>query len=75
MKTIKSERLTKYLNSNYSTLYAAQVSEVLFMALKDLVDELIVTKEEYETITKYMVMCGVWNWDREKFMGMKFVVV
>jgi len=56
-----------------NVLSIANVSDCLFMAVKDGVVELEVEEHELEMITKYMVYYGHWNWDKETFMGIKLI--
>lgn len=79
MNTIKKARLTKYLDEANGAigwlLSVSSVSNLLELAIKDGIQELYVTKEEYDIIRLSLLYNGAWNWDGATIMGMKLIVI
>lgn len=50
------------------------VTDILQMAIKDGVTQLVTTQGEYEIIQRWMVHGFQWNWDKKTFMGMEFLI-
>lgn len=50
------------------------VSTVFFYAFRDKVTNLTMTQDQYECVANWMVYSGMWNWDRNTFMGIKLEI-
>lgn len=73
---IKRERATKYLDTfrENSYLSASDISDVMKLALKDDIKELIVTQSEYEVFIHHAAVTGLWNWDMKTVFGITLVI-
>ena len=73
---IKVERATKYLDTFRQNSYLAicDIPEVIELALKDNVKELIVTETEYEVFRHFASRTGIWNWDMKTVLGITLVI-
>jgi hypothetical protein len=55
-------------------IYLAGMGEALATAEKEGVEEIVVTKSQFEQVKRYMAMSAIWNWDKKTFWGMTFVI-
>lgn len=78
LSTILDECYLQFYGTGTGTggpLSVSMVTEVLQKAVLQNVEELLVTKSEYEIILAHMVGSGVWDWDKKSFMGIKFTII
>ena len=50
------------------------MADALYQAHKDGAQELYVSKTEWESVERWFVNNGAWDWDHKTFWGMEFVV-
>ena len=76
---MKRERISNYMGKlggdSFSRLYIAAVTDCIFLADKDGVTDLYCTEDEYETISKWMLGNGAWNWDKKTIWGMTLKII
>ena len=73
---MKIARLEDYLEKRQISVFSvSMVSEILYEALTEGISELLLTRNEFNIIERYMVYSGMWDWDKKTFMGIEFVIV
>lgn len=73
-KPEKRVRIGKYLDlMGFDVISISIIADLLYEALRDKTTHLLVSENEYQTLKRWFIHNGQWDWDGESFMTMKIV--
>ena len=60
------------MNTDY--LSVSCVADILRMAVKDKITQLLMNQQEFEIFESWMIYSAMWNWDKKTFMGIELII-